>query len=52
MRCPKYESIKNFYDKGYYSLADMASYYRVGCLTLEQYQEITGDSFPWAHQQK
>lgn len=47
IRCPKYELIKKYYDRGYYSMTDIADYYRVGCLTDAEHYKITGNSFPW-----
>lgn len=47
IRCPKYDLIKKYYDKGYYSDKDIADYYNVGCLTETEFFKITGNSFPW-----
>ena len=35
--------VKRYYDRGIYSKEDVAKFVMVGRLTLEEYEEITGD---------
>ena len=37
--------VKRYYDKGIYTAEDVAVFVRVGRLTPEQYQEITGEEY-------
>lgn len=43
---PSYDSIKYFYDINAYSNEDIMVYVELGILTYEQYESITGESFP------
>lgn len=35
--------VKRYYDRGIYTVADVAVFVRAGRITAEQYQEITGE---------
>ena len=43
---PSFDSIKWFYDINCYTNEDIAVYVQLGCLTIEQYQAITGLDYP------
>lgn len=43
---PGFDNIKYFYDKGYYTNAQIKRYVELTCITKEQYTEITGEPFP------
>lgn len=40
-----YKVVKRFYDKGYYSKADVALFVKRGKLTAEEYKDITGEDY-------
>lgn len=40
-----FKIVKRYYDKGYYSKEDVATFVRVGKITAEQYEQITGEVY-------
>lgn len=40
-----YKIVKRYYDKGIYSKENVATFVRAGKITVEQYKEITGDTY-------
>lgn len=40
-----YNTVKRYYDKGYYDEADVAKFVRNGKITAEEYEEITGEPY-------
>lgn len=43
---PGFETIKYFYDGGYYTNKEIKRYVELNCLTEEEYEKITGDPYP------
>lgn len=43
---PGFETIKYFYDGGYYTNKQIKRYVELNCLTKEEYKTLTGDVFP------
>ncbi|MEM5398325.1 XkdX family protein [Staphylococcus gallinarum] len=43
---PSFESIEWFYDINCYTNEDIQTYVELGCITKEQYKEITGEDYP------
>jgi uncharacterized XkdX family phage protein len=48
MHSPSYERIKENYDKGWVTLAQLKKYVQLGVITEEEYTEICGGSYPTA----
>lgn len=42
---PGFDSIKYFYDINCYTNEDIATYVELGCITPEQYSEITNEDY-------
>lgn len=42
---PTFESIKYFYDINCYTNVEIKIYYEYGCISKEQYKEITGEDY-------
>ena len=40
-----FEIVKRYYDKGIYSNNDVKKFVKVGKITQEEYQEITGEQY-------
>lgn len=40
-----FKIIKRYYDKGIYTNENVATFVRAGKITVEQYEEITGDLY-------
>lgn len=40
-----YNTVKRYYDKGFYSKEDVAMFVKAGKLTAEEYKTITGDEY-------
>jgi uncharacterized XkdX family phage protein len=40
-----YNTVKRYYDKGYYSEADVATFVRAGKITPDEYELITGEPY-------
>lgn len=40
-----YNTVKRYYDKGYYSEADVATFVRAGKITADEYELITGEPY-------
>ncbi len=45
MHSPKYEKLKDRYEKGYCTKAQLKRYVELGAITEEEYEEITGESY-------
>lgn len=43
---PSFDSIKWFYDINCYTNEDIATYVQLGCLTKEEYKQITSEDYP------
>lgn len=42
---PKYEKLKERYEKGYCTKTQLRRYVELGAITEEEYEEITGESY-------
>lgn len=40
-----YNTVKRYYDRGYYSEADVATFVRAGKITPDEYELITGEPY-------
>ncbi|MBR1524360.1 MAG: XkdX family protein [Lachnospiraceae bacterium] len=40
-----FEKVKKYYERGFYSKAQVADFVKKGKLTAEQYEEITGEAY-------
>ena len=40
-----FEKVKKYYDRGFYTAAQVADFVKKGKLTPEQYETITGDPY-------
>lgn len=40
-----YNTVKRYYDKGYYSADDVKAFVRNEKITVEEYEEITGEPY-------
>ena len=40
-----YEKVKKYYERGFYSKAQVADFVKKGKLTAEQYEQITGEAY-------
>ena len=41
-----YRNVKKYYDKGWYTKEDVASFVYAGLLSPKQYEQITSELFP------
>lgn len=40
-----FEKVKKYYDRGFYTKAQVADFVKKGKLTAEQYEQITGEAY-------
>lgn len=41
-----FKIVKRYYDKGIYTKENVATFVKAGKITPEQYEQITGESYP------